>query len=467
MKYVSTRGGDAPKSFCEVVLEGLCRDGGLSMPESIPKISKETLDQWRKLSSYSDLALEVMSLYATDIPREDLKTLVENAYNTDNFGVDSIISERSIGENVKVLGLSEGPTFAFKDMAMQFLGQLFPYVLEKMDQTLNIVGATSGDTGSSAIHAMKGKPRINVVMLSPHNRMSAFQTAQMYSVQESNIHNIAIQGVFDDCQDLVKAINNDIEFKEKFHLGAVNSINFARILAQIVYYFKGYFMTTSSTDEKIDVVIPSGNFGNIFAGIMARQMGLPIHKLILATNENNVLDEFFKTGVYKPRASKEVHLTSSPSMDIAKASNFERFIYLIAGSEKTAALWREIDEKGFFDLTTDPLWADRQNWNIESGESSHQNRLDTIARVLHESNELIDPHTADGVFVGSHYLDGHTQVCLETAKPIKFYETIKQAVNDAPFDLTEVKALEALPQRKEVMANDVTLLRQFIESALN
>ncbi len=467
MKYVSTRGGDAPKSFCEVVLEGLCRDGGLSMPESIPQISKETLDQWRMLSSYSDLALEIVSLYATDIPREDIKKLVENAYNTDNFGVETIISERTIGEKVKVLGLSEGPTFAFKDMAMQFLGQLFPYVLEKMDQTLNIVGATSGDTGSSAIHAMKGKPRINVVMLSPYNRMSAFQTAQMYSVQDSNIHNIAIKGVFDDCQDLVKELNNDIAFKEKYHLGAVNSINFARILAQIIYYFKGYFMTTSSNDEEIDVVIPSGNFGNIFAGIMARKMGLPIRKLILATNENNVLDEFFKTGVYKPRASKDVHLTSSPSMDIAKASNFERFIYLIAGSEKTKALWAEIDENGFFDLTQDALWKDRRNWNIESGESSHQNRLDTIARVFTESQELIDPHTADGVFVGAQYLEGRMQVCLETAKPIKFYETIMQAVSDAPFDLTEVKALEALPQRKEVMANDANLLRQFIEAALN
>ncbi len=467
MKYVSTRGGDLPKSFCEVVLEGLCRDGGLSMPESIPKISKERLEEWRQLPKYSDLALEVMSLYATDIPREDLKKLVEGAYNSDNFAVESIISERTISDKVKVLGLSEGPTYAFKDMAMQFLGELFPYVLEKQNKRLNIVGATSGDTGSSAIHAMKGKPRIEVVMLSPHNRMSAFQTAQMYSVQDDNIHNIAIEGVFDDCQDLVKALNNDIEFKEKYHLGAVNSINFARILAQVVYYFKGYFMTTEHNDEKIDVVIPSGNFGNIFAGIIAREMGLPIHKLILATNENNVLDEFFKTGIYRPRASKDVHLTSSPSMDIAKASNFERFIYLIAGSEKTKALWEQIDAQGYFDLTKDPLWKDRANWNIESGESSHQNRLETIAKVYRESGELIDPHTADGVFVGSHYLDGDLQLCLETAKPIKFYETIKQAVSDAPFDLTEVEALEALPQKREVMPNDVTLLRQFIESALN
>ncbi len=467
MKYISTRGGDAPKSFCDVVLEGLCRDGGLAMPESIPQIPRETLDQWRKIEHYSDLAVEIASLYATDIPREDLKKMMDRAYNGENFAVESIITTRNIANNVTILGLSEGPTFAFKDMAMQFLGQLFPYILEKQNRTLNIVGATSGDTGSSAIHAMKGKPRINVVMLSPYNRMSAFQTAQMYSVQDENIHNIAIEGVFDDCQDLVKALNNDIAFKEKHHLGAVNSINFARILAQIIYYFRGYFMATKSNDEKIDVVVPSGNFGNIFAGIMARQMGLPIHKLILATNENNVLDQFFKTGIYQPRASKEVHLTSSPSMDIAKASNFERFIYLLAGSDKTKALWQEIEEKGFFDLSKDPLWAERAMWNIESGSSSHADRIKTIQAVFENSGELIDPHTADGVFVGSHYLDQHIQLCLETAKPIKFYETIKQAVKDAPFDLTEVTRIEALPQKKEVMANNVTLLRQFIEAVLD
>ncbi len=467
MKYVSTRGGDAPKSFCDVVLEGLCQDGGLSMPESIPKIDEAQLNTWRSLSKYSDLALEIASLYATDIPREDLKTLVEAAYNTQNFGVESIISSRSIGGNVRVLGLSEGPTFAFKDMAMQFLGQLFPYVLEKSDRTLNILGATSGDTGSSAIHAMKGKPRINVFMLSPHERMSAFQTAQMYSVQDENIYNISIKGVFDDCQDLVKTLNQDANFKAQYRLGAVNSINFARILAQIIYYFKGYFMNTTSNSEQVDVVIPSGNFGNIFAGIMAREMGLPIRKLILATNENNVLDEFFKTGVYKPRASDEVHLTSSPSMDIAKASNFERFIYLIAGAEKTKALWEEIDREGYFDLTQDALWQARAEWNIESGESSHKNRLETIKRVYEESGELIDPHTADGVYVGAKYLDNTTQLCLETAKPIKFYETIKAAVPNAPFDLTEVEAIENLPQKTEVMANDADALRQFIAAKLN
>lgn len=407
-----------------------------------------------------------MSLFATDIPKADLQAIIQRAYTKEKFGSDEIVSLTELNDDY-ILGLSNGPTYAFKDMAMQFLGEILPYLLNKTGQKLNIVGATSGDTGSSAIEALKNKANINVFMLSPYGKMSAFQTAQMYSVNADNIVNIAVDGVFDDCQDLVKALNNDLTFKNNYHLGAVNSINFARILAQIVYYFKGYFMAAKEIGEPIDFVIPSGNFGNIFAGFYAKQMGLPIRNLVLATNENNVLDEFFKTGVYRPRKGSEVYHTSSPSMDIAKASNFERFIYLIAGSEKTKALWEQIEEQGYFDLTGDPLWKERASWNIESGESSHQNRLETIEKVYRESGELIDPHTADGVFVGSQYLDGDLQLCLETAKPIKFYETIKQAVSDAPFDLTEVEAIEALPQKREVMANDVTLLRQFIESALN
>ncbi|NLD08458.1 MAG: threonine synthase [Xanthomonadaceae bacterium] len=465
MKYISTRGGAEPKSFCDVVLEGLCVDGGLSMPETIPSIDGETLQAWSSLR-YADLAFEIASLYCTDIPADDLKGLMDRAYNKENFGTDSIITNKSIGGEVRVLEISNGPTFAFKDMAMQFLGELFPYVLERENKTLNILGATSGDTGSSAIHAMKGKNRINVFMLSPFERMSAFQTAQMYSVQDENIFNIAVKGVFDDCQDLVKALNNDANFKADNKLGAVNSINFARILAQIIYYFRGYFMNAESIGEPVDFVIPSGNFGNIFAGIMARHMGLPIRKLILATNENNVLDEFFKTGIYKPRASKEVHLTSSPSMDIAKASNFERFIYLIAGAEKTKALWDAIDEQGYFDLTYDALWEDRAAWNIESGESDHENRLETIRRIYKDSGELIDPHTADGVYVGAQYLDGTTQVCLETAKPIKFYETIKTAIPNAPFDLSLVEAIESLPQRFKVLDNSIEDLKAYMTTEL-
>lgn len=504
MNFVSTRGGGAPQSFCDIVLEGLCEDGGLAMPETIPLLSQEALKAW-KILSYQDLAFEIMSLYCDDIPSEDLKGIIKRAYGSkeskesnksgkDNnggggFSTPEVISIKKIDGNVSILGLSNGPTYAFKDIAMQFLGELFPYILAKKNKKLTILGATSGDTGSSAIHALKGKERLQVVMLSPYERMSAFQTAQMYSVSEDNIFNVAIKGVFDDCQDLVKTLNQERDFKDAYHLGAVNSINFARILAQIVYYFKGYFLTAETIGENIDFVIPSGNFGNIFAGIMARKMGLPIRNLILATNENNVLDEFFRTGVYKPRQGEEVHLTTSPSMDIAKASNFERFIYLIAGAKKTKELWQVIEEQGYFDLTDDPLWQNHQDWHILSGSSHHGNRLEMIQHLYHLSGELIDPHTADGLFVGYQYLDGGAQLlALETAKPIKFYSTMMEALpelkeetedlsgKDLPsdslnsrdtLDFALIKAIEALPQQVSVLDNDPQALKDFIQTHIN
>lgn len=466
MQFVSTRGESQHLDFSDVVLGGLATDGGLAMPENMPKIDQVTLKEWKNFS-YTDLAFNVISLFAKDIPVEDLRKIINAAYTEEKFGIEEIVSLSALNEDY-IVGLSNGPTFAFKDMAMQFLGELFPYLLEKKNQHLNIVGATSGDTGSSAIHAMRGKPRINVFMLSPNGRMSPFQTAQMYSVQDSNIFNLAVEGVFDDCQDLVKALNNDAEYKAQNALGAVNSINWARILAQIVYYFKAYLASVKEVGELVDFVIPSGNFGNIFAGIYARAMGLPIRKLILATNENNVLDEFFKTGIYLPRASKDVHLTSSPSMDIAKASNFERFIYLLLGAEKTRQLWQQIDEKGYFDLTKDPIWQDRQSWGIESGQSLHENRVETIRKVYDAFNVVVDPHTADGIFVAAQYKDaGIPQLYLETAKPIKFAETVREALEFEPERTADFANIEALPQRFEALPVDVDVLKQYIVKQLS
>lgn len=466
MQFVSTRGESKHLDFSDVVLGGLAEDGGLAMPESTPTIDAKTLEEWKELS-YTDLAFNVITLFVKDIPSDDLRTIINEAYTADKFGLEEIVSLSALDDDY-IVGLSNGPTFAFKDMAMQFLGELFPYLLEKKDQHLNIVGATSGDTGSSAIHAMHGKPRINVFMLSPKGRMSAFQTAQMYSVQDKNIFNIAVEGVFDDCQDLVKALNNDAEFKSTNLLGAVNSINWARILAQIVYYFKAYLAAVDYVGKPVDFVIPSGNFGNIFAGIYARKMGLPIRKLILATNENNVLDEFFKTGIYRPRASKDVHLTSSPSMDIAKASNFERFIYLLLGADKTRELWKEIDEKGYFDLTQNPIWDDRASWGIESGQSLHDNRVETIRRIYNDFNVVIDPHTADGLFVAAEFKDKEIpQLYLETAKPIKFAETVVEALGFVPERSAEFENIEALSQRFDVLPVDADLLKQYIVEKLN
>lgn len=466
MQYISTRGQQSPLPFSETVLQGLCSDGGLAMPVSIPHIALDTLKTWQTLS-YPELAFEIMQLFIDDIPKNDLKNILTRAYTAEKFGSSNIIELKKINPNRYILGLSNGPTIAFKDMAMQFLGELFEYVLDKKNQTVTIVGATSGDTGSSAIHAMRGKSRIKVFMLSPHKKMSPFQAAQMYSVTDSNIVNIAVNGVFDDCQDMVKALNNDSKFKQKHHISAVNSINWARILAQMVYYFKGYLALIQTVAQpigtKVDFVVPSGNFGNIFAGVMAKKMGLPIGKLILATNENNVLDEFFKTDIYKPRKTNEVFKTSSPSMDIAKASNFERFLYLIFGADKTLSLMQDVDKYGYFDLSKDPDWQTiKQNWII-SGTSTHQNRLDTIKQINREAQFVIDPHTADGVFVGNHFLSDTLQLCLETALPTKFEDCIFAALGAIPTRAAHFVGIEALPQQYVVIENDEIALKEIIE----
>ena len=364
-----------------------------------------------------------------------------------------------------LLECSNGPTLAFKDIAMQMLGNLFEYALTKAGEELNILGATSGDTGSSAEYAMRGKHGVRVFMLSPHQRMSAFQTAQMFSLQDENIFNIAVRGVFDDCQDIVKAVSNDAAFKLKQKIGTVNSINWARVCAQTVYYFKAYFAVTRHNDEKIDVAVPSGNFGNIYAGYLARRMGLPIRRLILATNENNVLDEFFKTGVYRVRASSQVEQTSSPSMDISKASNFERFIFELVDRdpEIVKTLWNKVDREGMFDLRDTPHFDGIAKSGFLSGSSTHQDRLATIREIYRRHGVIVDTHTADGIKVGvDHREIGVPLVCLETALPTKFAETIVEALGFEPPRPAGFSELEKLPQRFEVMDANVDAVKNYI-----
>src|SRR5512133_4209339 len=332
MKYVSTRGHADRKHFCEILLEGLAPDGGLYLPERYPQVDGATLAQWRSLP-YADLAYEILSLYIDDIPAADLRGLCRKTYTPEVFGTSEIVPLKKLEDGVWLESLSNGPTLAFKDMAMQLLGNLFEYELARRGEQLNILGATSGDTGSAAEYAMRGKHGVRVFMTSPKGRMSPFPQAQMFSLQDPNIHNLAIEGVFDDCQDIVKAVSNDLEFKRKYHIGTVNSINWARLLAQVVYYFAGYFQATAQDGKNVSFTVPSGNFGNICAGHVARMMGLPIEQLVLATNENDVLDEFFRTGVYRVRAAADTHETSSPSMDISKASNFERFVFDLVGQD--------------------------------------------------------------------------------------------------------------------------------------
>ncbi len=464
MRYISTRGGAAPQPFTRILLEGLAPDGGLFVPAELPSLSRIDLARLRPMG-YRDLAFSILSMFADDIPPGDLRQIIDCAYTAKIFRSEDIAPLKRLAPGLKLLGLSNGPTLAFKDMAMQFLGALFEYILARQGATLNILGATSGDTGSSAEYAMRGKKGVNVFMLSPHDRMSAFQRAQMFSLEEANIHNIAVRGVFDDCQDVVKAVSGDAAFKAKYRIGAVNSINWARIAAQVVYYFKGYFAATASNDARVSFAVPSGNFGNIYAGYVAKRMGLPIDRLILATNENDVLDEFFRTGRYRLRKSAETHATSSPSMDISKASNFERFVFDAVGQdgETVRDLWRQLDSVGMFDLAATPFWGNVKASGFVSGRSTHADRVATIRKVAKEFNVVIDPHTADGIKVGMEVRRaGETVVCLETALPVKFAETIKEALGRDPERPAGYENIEALPQRFEVMTPDAEAVKAFI-----
>ena len=465
MKYVSTRGHSAAQSFTDILLEGLAPDGGLMVPEQWPRIMRVKLDAMRDLS-YPELAFEILRFFADDFPGRELKAIVERTYTREVFGTAEVTPLRTLEPNLHILALSNGPTLAFKDIAMQLLGPLFESALARQDRRINILGATSGDTGSAAEHALRGKDRVNVFMLSPHGRMSPFQRAQMYSLQDANIFNIAIEGSFDDCQDLVKAVNADATFKERHAIGAVNSINWARVAAQVVYYFKGYFAATRGNDEPVSFAVPSGNFGNIFAGYVARQMGLPIRRLVLATNENDVLDEFFRTGRYRPRRGGETHATSSPSMDISKASNFERFIWDAVGGdgEQVAWLWRKVDEEGGFDLSTDKAWEKiEEDSGFVSGRSTHEDRLKTIRLVKERYGQVIDPHTADGVKIALRLREArHPMICLETALPVKFDETIVEALGEHAPRPAAFAGIEQLPQRVVVMPADVAAIKHFI-----
>ena len=469
MKYISTRGQTDRKSFSEILLMGLAPDGGLMLPEAYPAVSETMLDQWRGLS-YRELAFEIIRLFATDIPEADLRRIIDRTYTEEVFGSADITPVRTLKDGIKIQALSNGPTLAFKDMAMQFLGNAFEYVLNKENKQLNILGATSGDTGSAAEYALRGKKGVNVFMLSPEGKMSAFQRAQMFSLQDENIVNIAVKGMFDDCQDIVKSVQNDHAFKEKYHIGTVNSINWGRIVAQVAYYFAGYFRATDNNRQEVSFCVPSGNFGNVCAGHIAKQMGLPIRRLIVATNENDVLDQFFKTGEYRPRNTEHTYVTSSPSMDISKASNFERFVFdlMARDSDEINALWAEVGAGKGFSLAH-KLPEIREKYGFVSGRSLHQDRLATIRQVYETDGELIDPHTADGVKVAREVReDGEIIVCLETALAAKFDTTIREAVGNVAIPRpAKLNGLEDLPQRVQVVPNNANIVKSIIREKLD
>ncbi|WP_062472987.1 threonine synthase [Variovorax boronicumulans] len=466
MNYLSTRGHADRKRFCEILLEGLAPDGGLYLPETYPQVDTATLAKWRTLP-YAELAFEILSLYIDDIPAADLKAICAKTYTAEVFGTDEIVPLRELEDGVYLEALSNGPTLAFKDMAMQLLGNLFEYELARRGAELNILGATSGDTGSAAEYAMRGKKGVRVFMTSPDGRMSPFQQAQMFSLQDANIHNIAITGVFDDCQDIVKAVSNDLGFKRKYRIGTVNSINWARLLAQVVYYFAGYFQATASNDKPVSFTVPSGNFGNVCAGHVARMMGLPIQTLVVATNENDVLDEFFRTGVYRVRAAVDTHETSSPSMDISKASNFERFVFDLVGRDADRLRQLFVDDLGLtgsFDLSADPAFQlAAERFGFRSGRSTHADRLAMIRDTEKRFATLIDPHTADGLKAAREQLTpGVPMVVLETALPIKFAATVVEALGEEPARPKKFEGIEALPKRVVQLPADAEAVKAYI-----
>lgn len=473
MRYLSTRGHADRKRFCEILLEGLAPDGGLYLPERYPQVDAAALQRLRQVfnlgapGGYAALAFEILSLYIDDIPAADLRALCDKTYTEAVYGTPQIVPLKKLEDGFYLEALSNGPTLAFKDMAMQLLGNLFEYELARRGEELNILGATSGDTGSAAEYAMRGKQGVRVFMLSPYGRMSPFQQAQMFSLMDENIYNIAVEGVFDDCQDIVKNVSNDLEFKRGHKIGTVNSINWARLLAQVVYYFAGYFQATTKDTEQVSFTVPSGNFGNVCAGHVARQMGLPIRTLVVATNENDVLDEFFRTGVYRVRASADTHETSSPSMDISKASNFERFVFDLLGrnGDRVKAFFGDgLSREGRFDLSADPAFAEAaSHYGFRSGKSTHADRLATIRDVFQRHGVMIDTHTADGVKVAREYREAGTpMVVLETALPIKFAGTIVEALGRQPDRPAQFEGIEALPKRVKVMPASTAAVQAFI-----
>ncbi|MEI6209155.1 MAG: threonine synthase [Desulfuromonadales bacterium] len=459
MRYISTRGGIQPLSFKDAVMMGLASDGGLLLPQSYPAVSREQLEEWRSLS-YPDLALEIISRFVDDIPASDLKTIIDRSYATFTHPeVTPVVKQ----DGVYILELFHGVTLAFKDVALQFLGNLFEYILAERGEKLNIIGATSGDTGSAAIHGVRGKNGITIFILHPYGKTSAVQALQMTSVTDANVHNIAIHGTFDDCQDMVKALFGDLEFKDRYSLGAVNSINWARVLAQVVYYFYAWLRVfKEDSDKPIHFSVPTGNFGDIFAGYVARRMGLPIGKLLLATNENNILTRFINAGDY---SLGEVVPTVSPSMDIQIASNFERYLFHLFAddAERVKAVFAELKEQGRISFSPAEMVQVRSDFCSASVNQSAT--LETIRNFHTDTGYLLDPHTAVGVKAALELLPvDSVRICLATAHPAKFCETVEKALGRAVPVPASVKELEGKPTRCEIMDADLEKVREFVVS---
>jgi len=453
MKYISTRNNSKEFNFSDVFIKGLADDGGLYVPKSLKKYSKEELLKLKNLN-YNQLSTEIISQFSADfIPREELSSLIEKSYST--FREKDVVKISNLGE-IKLLELFHGPTLAFKDIAMQFIGNLYEYYLNKNNKKINIVVATSGDTGAAAIDAIKGKSNLNIFVLHPNNRISSVQRKLMTTVEEKNVFNIAIDGNFDDCQNIVKQMFSDLEFSKSINMSGVNSINWARIIAQAVYYFYSYFKLGK---ENISFSVPTGNFGDVFAGYLAKKMGLPIDKLIVATNENDILHRAISKGDY---VSKEVKETLSPSMDIQLASNFERLIYYVnnSDSEKTAEIMKKIKQNSY-QIEKSNLDIIQKDFLSES--CNKQETLDIIKKNHEENNIILDPHTAVGVGAAKK-LSFNDCVVLSTAHPCKFPDATNNAINKHEKLPEELQHVLDKKENFQVLKNSTEDVKNFVKS---
>ncbi len=458
IRYISTRGGITPISFSEAVMMGLANDGGLLLPDSLPQANRMTLQQWSKLS-FQELAVEVMHPYVgDDLTREELTDLVNKSFAT--FSHKEVTPVVKVGEQ-NILELFRGPTAAFKDVALQFLGNLFGFLLERSGGRLNILGATSGDTGSAAIYGVRGQEKINIFILHPRKKVSPIQERQMTTVLNGNVHNVAIKGTFDDGQEIVKGLFNDLEFKDEYSLGAVNSINWARILAQVVYYFYAWSRVTGGDPEhKLVFSIPTGNFGDIFAGYVAMRMGLPVERLVLATNRNDILTRFVNTGIYE---KSDVYHTISPSMDIQISSNFERFLFFLMGEDprEVKRLMNDLATTGRLEVSSGKL---RMVQSIFTAVAVSEEETSDQIRETHKNHKyILDPHSAVGVKAAEDFSDA---VCLATAHPAKFGDAVREAIGTEADPPPSLQGLMERETRCATLPADTEEVRKFIIETL-
>ncbi|MDF1580609.1 MAG: threonine synthase [Desulfuromonadales bacterium] len=457
MRYISTRGGVSGISFKDAVMMGLADDGGLLLPQSIPHLTPGDIDALGMLD-YPELAFQIISRYVSDIPAADLKDLIERSYATfDHPEITPTVNK----DGIYILELFHGPTLAFKDVALQFLGNLFEYLLKERGERMNIIGATSGDTGSAAIYGVRSKENINIFILHPHGKVSPVQELQMTTVADDNVFNFAMDGTFDDCQSIVKQIFGDLEFKNKYALGAVNSINWARVLAQIVYYFSAYAQVRAQTNcQQVTFSIPTGNFGDIFAGFIAKRMGLPIRTLILATNENDILTRFVNAGDY---SISSVHQTLSPSMDIQLASNLERYLYYLFDEDPRRVREAMATFQAEGRLQFDSATVARIGAELRSASGSSAATVTTIKNFYTATGYTLDPHTAVGVYAGQLLADSDIPlICLATAHPAKFGAAVREAIGRDPELPAVIAALDPTQKRCKKIPADIAVVKTFI-----